>query len=390
MALTHYEELGVRENATLQTIRTAYRQLSQRYHPDKHPPDQRDQWEQRMAQINTAYGVLSDAEKRYHYDLALLDQRSQAAERAAHRAKAKRLAERKSGQLTTASDKLPAFALPKVPVPRWPWWVWAATGSSVATVAVAAAVVYWMVEQSRPEPFSTRPSPYDREVIEVRASASDAPEPVEEVAPAAVTDTAAVAALLFADELPPAVETPAPEPAAAPAPATLTPPPDAPAVQVDFGPAASWSFTAEELFRRRDWGTLEALALHWTDRAPNDEVAWQYLGIARFQLDEPGDAMRAFRQAQRLVPQDSTINDSLFMARDLLRRQLVSDLPGVETDRAAPAKRCALDYWQTITSAKSQGMSGSQFLREELLARRQHQNCLARSDGATNATVEAG
>jgi len=51
-------------------IKAAYRALAQRYHPDKWDGDKVTA-QQRMAEINAAYAVLSDAEKRRQYDAEL-------------------------------------------------------------------------------------------------------------------------------------------------------------------------------------------------------------------------------------------------------------------------------------------------------------------------------
>jgi curved DNA-binding protein CbpA len=63
----YYGILGVMPTAEDVVIRAAYRALVQRYHPDRYsgPPDDA---ERRMKEINEAYAVLSDAEKRKDYD----------------------------------------------------------------------------------------------------------------------------------------------------------------------------------------------------------------------------------------------------------------------------------------------------------------------------------
>lgn len=63
---THYDNLKVTRNAPPEVIRAAYKTLSQKYHPDKHPgnPDA----ERVMALVNASYQVLSDPVKRAEHD----------------------------------------------------------------------------------------------------------------------------------------------------------------------------------------------------------------------------------------------------------------------------------------------------------------------------------
>lgn len=63
---THYDNLKVSRDAPDSVIRAAYRTLSQQYHPDKRPNDERAA--RIMAIINQSYEVLSDPEKRRSHD----------------------------------------------------------------------------------------------------------------------------------------------------------------------------------------------------------------------------------------------------------------------------------------------------------------------------------
>ena len=65
MAKSLYETLGINENASADEIKKAYRKLARKYHPDinKEPEAQ-----EKFKEINAAYEVLSDAEKKAQYD----------------------------------------------------------------------------------------------------------------------------------------------------------------------------------------------------------------------------------------------------------------------------------------------------------------------------------
>lgn len=62
----YYELLGVDRNASEKEIKRAYRKLALKYHPD-HNPDDKDA-ENKFKEINEAYQVLSDPQKRARYD----------------------------------------------------------------------------------------------------------------------------------------------------------------------------------------------------------------------------------------------------------------------------------------------------------------------------------
>ncbi|HXH20895.1 MAG TPA: J domain-containing protein [Dehalococcoidia bacterium] len=67
MAKDYYQTLGVNRNATEKEIRSAYRRLARKLHPDINPGDKAA--EARFKEVNAAYEVLSDPEKRKKYDL---------------------------------------------------------------------------------------------------------------------------------------------------------------------------------------------------------------------------------------------------------------------------------------------------------------------------------
>lgn len=66
MAKNYYETLGVAKNATEKDIRSAYRRLARKHHPDVNPGD--SSAEAKFKEINEAYQVLSDADSRKKYD----------------------------------------------------------------------------------------------------------------------------------------------------------------------------------------------------------------------------------------------------------------------------------------------------------------------------------
>src|SRR5258706_106438 len=62
----YYELLGVPRKASAKDIRTAFRKLARKYHPDLNPGDKSA--EEKFKQLQEAYDVLSDTKKRQMYD----------------------------------------------------------------------------------------------------------------------------------------------------------------------------------------------------------------------------------------------------------------------------------------------------------------------------------
>jgi curved DNA-binding protein len=67
MAKDYYQTLGVPRNASEEEIKKAYRKLAMQYHPDRNPG--KEKWaNEKFKEINEAYGILGDPEKRKQYD----------------------------------------------------------------------------------------------------------------------------------------------------------------------------------------------------------------------------------------------------------------------------------------------------------------------------------
>lgn len=64
----YYEVLGVNRRASDDEIRTAYRKLAKKWHPDRHQGGESNKAETKFKEINEAYEVLSEPDKRTKYD----------------------------------------------------------------------------------------------------------------------------------------------------------------------------------------------------------------------------------------------------------------------------------------------------------------------------------
>ena len=62
----YYDVLGINKNANSSEIKSAYRKLAVKYHPDKNPGDKSA--EDKFKEASEAYGILSDENKKENYD----------------------------------------------------------------------------------------------------------------------------------------------------------------------------------------------------------------------------------------------------------------------------------------------------------------------------------
>lgn len=67
-ARDYYEILGLPKGASIEEVKKAYRQLVMKYHPDRVPPEEKKQAEEKFKEISESYAVLSDPQKKQLYD----------------------------------------------------------------------------------------------------------------------------------------------------------------------------------------------------------------------------------------------------------------------------------------------------------------------------------
>jgi len=101
---SYYDVLQVERDATPAGVRSAYRRLAQKYHPDKMPDNANAS--RAMAAINAAYEVLSDPQRRAEHDLWL-----RRMERAPQGRRAARPAPRTLAGVLRSNDSWPWYLL---------------------------------------------------------------------------------------------------------------------------------------------------------------------------------------------------------------------------------------------------------------------------------------
>jgi hypothetical protein len=138
----YYDVLNVAQGASEEVIRAAYRALSQKYHPDRNPHN--PQAHQRMTEINQAYAVLSDPEKRHHHDVWIARQALQAQV-------SPELLARKHSPFTTPPVYLPTHQDSMITLnERGHGWIWFIG----VAILIVMGIVWWRllypVQQNQP------------------------------------------------------------------------------------------------------------------------------------------------------------------------------------------------------------------------------------------------
>lgn len=131
---THYQVLGVREDASADTIKAAFRELAKKHHPDRNPGDAGA--EMRFKKIGAAYEILANAATRSGYDRDLAIQRSAVLARAAAERAARAAPAVRPVWSPPRSVQTPA---PQATSPNWGAVAFVATLFGVGLAAAAAS-----------------------------------------------------------------------------------------------------------------------------------------------------------------------------------------------------------------------------------------------------------
>jgi hypothetical protein len=138
---THYEVLGVGSRASQEEIRSAYRRAAREAHPDRHG----DASAARMAEINEAWRVLGDADRRRRYDELIADRTGASA--AGSSGSAAGSAGGSGGGSSARGGVAPP--MPTGDLSRFPWRFFAFIGVAAIAAAVTASI---MSEPAPPPP----------------------------------------------------------------------------------------------------------------------------------------------------------------------------------------------------------------------------------------------
>ena len=68
MSKDYYNILSIEKNANDDQIKKAYKKLAAQNHPDRAPPDKKEEYETKFKQIGEAFDVLGNREKKEIYD----------------------------------------------------------------------------------------------------------------------------------------------------------------------------------------------------------------------------------------------------------------------------------------------------------------------------------
>lgn len=101
----YYEILGVNFDATQEEIKKAYRDKMKKYHPDKHTEEESDYYEQITKDINEAYEVLSNEDKRREYNIEYILYEEEQARKERRRQQAEQGTRREHTRRTTENTE---------------------------------------------------------------------------------------------------------------------------------------------------------------------------------------------------------------------------------------------------------------------------------------------